>query len=270
MTCLAVASAWQAAMVLSDSRWIKTRVPDRRVYRPERGWTDMALVDARQRWATAGVMAAAGLVIALIGLPREPLGTLIAVAACATILAWLARDRRLHHGRYTLICLGTLAAAVLVHEVVTLADRDARPVVGLVASVFASQLYLVAGIRKLTSPGFMSGQVVMDNLAYALFHGAAGNPDFPRVVGPHRLADLLENKLLVGTCRVASVFTVAAELAVGLGAAGLLPRTLTLALAVPMNLAFLVISPKRIVTFVVAAFGLLVLGTASPLLPLFG
>jgi hypothetical protein len=33
---------------------------------------------------------------------------------------------------------------------------------------------------------------------------------------------------------------------------------------------FLLISPKRIVAFIVSAFGLLVLATADPLLPVFG
>jgi hypothetical protein len=44
---------------------------------------------------------------------------------------------------------------------------------------------------------------------------------------------------------------------------------LTLVLAVPLNLSFLLISPRRIVTFITAAFGLLVLATARPLIPLF-
>ncbi len=202
--------------------------------------------------------------------------------ASVTILAWLLRDRRLHRGRYTSICLGTLATAVLLYEITALALDDmgwwhdsgsasvsAAVVAGVFASMFASQLYLVAGIRKLRAAGFMSGRVLVDNLAYAIFQGGAGNRDFPRVVAPSRLPDLLCSRAFLGAGRAASVLTVGLELAVGAGAAGLLPAWTTLALAVPMNLSFLLVSPRRIVTFAVAAFGLLLLATASPLLPLF-
>jgi hypothetical protein len=276
--CLALASGWQAWMVLSDCRWIGAHVPDGRVYRPELGWSDAALVDARRRWARAGLVAAVGLVVAETLLIADVVGVLVpasaVVVACTTILAWLAGDRRRHHGRYTLICLATLAAAVFLYRLAALVfddgDHDPYRALGLVVSVFASQLYLVAGIRKLTSSGFMSGRVVAHNLAYALFQGAAGNRDFPSVLGLRGLARLVEGKAFLRGCRIASAVTVAAEVAIGLGAAGLLPRALTLALAVPVNLAFLLISPKRIVAFIVSAFGLLVLATADPLLPVFG
>jgi hypothetical protein len=166
----------------------------------------------------------------------------------------------------------TLAALTLVHvALATVLDRDrAADLVGAAASVVAAQLYLVAGVRKLRAPGFMSGRVVVDNLAYAWFQGAAGHPDFPRLVGLHRLSALLEDRRFLRACRAASVAAAAAEVAVGLGAAGLLPRALTLAVAVPLNVGFLAISPKRIVAFVVSAFGLVVLATANPVLPLFG
>jgi hypothetical protein len=193
----------------------------------------------------------------------------VVTLACAAILVWLAADRRLHHGRYTLICLASLAGAVLAYELsaLVLDDRRAGELVGTVASLFAAQLYLVAGIRKLQSPGFLSGRVVVDNLAYAIFQGGAGNPDFPRVIAPDRLPGLLGSRSFLRGCRVAAVVAAVAEVAVGLGAAGLLPAPVTLALAVPLNLAFLAISPKRIVTFIVSAFGLLVLATAHPILP---
>lgn len=264
-------------MILADCRWITAISPERRVYRPELGWTDAPLVETRRRSAGTGLLASAAL--ALVALARGldaadgGLSAGVVIAACAGILSWLATDRRLHHGRYTLICLGTLTMTVLLHEVGSLVVDDERSVdklVGALASVFAAQLYVVAGIRKLQAPGFMSGRVLADNLAYGLFQGAAGHRDFPRVLDPHRLADLLESRTFLMTCRAASVATAGTEVIVGLGAAGLLPRGVTLALAVPMNLAFLLISPKRIVTFIVAAFGLLLLATADPLLPVFG
>ena len=285
LACLAVAGGWQAITFLADCRWINRLAGDR-AYRPELGWTDARLVAARRRWAVAGLVSAIAIVLAGAGRASGILTTgpaAVAIGgACLTILAWLIRDRQLHRGRYTSICLGTLAIAVLLYEMTALAVDDpgrgheigsagvsAAVVAGVFASMFASQLYLVAGIRKLRSAGFMSGRVLVDNLAYAIFQGGAGNPDFPRLVAPSHLPGLLRNRVFLGAGRAASVLTVGLELAVGAGAAGLLPAWTTLALAVPMNLSFLLVSPRRIVTFAVAAFGLLLLATASPLLPVF-
>ncbi len=57
-----------------------------------------------------------------------------------------------------------------------------------------------------------------------------------------------------------------AELTLGFGALGLIPASLTVALAVPVHLAFTAISPRRIVPFSAAALGLLLLATTHPLL----
>lgn len=61
------------------------------------------------------------------------------------------------------------------------------------------------------------------------------------------------------------MLTAVAELTLGLGALGLIPAPLTL--AVPVHLAFTAISPRRIVAFSTAALGLLLLPTTHPLLP---
>ncbi len=94
----------------------------------------------------------------------------------------------------------------------------------------------------------------------------ADNRDFPPVVSLRGSQPCWKARPSQ-TCRVASVVTVAGDLAVGVGAAGLLPRSLTVALAILMNLTFMLVIPKRIVAFIVAAFGLLVLTTARATAP---
>lgn len=279
---LALASAGLAAMVLGDGRRIRRIEVDQRVYRPELGWSDANQLDARRRWAWASLVTAAGLLLAPLGVASGALGAVpaaaVSILACATVVAWRARDRRLHHGRYTSVCIATLAFAVLLYQgaLIVLDDpadtsaaqqRLSAPMLsGTFASVFAGQLYLVSGIRKLRSPYFMAGRVLVDNLAYATFQAAAGNRDFFKIVRPQRLPSLLCSTAFLSGCRLAAILTALVELALGLGAIGLLPVTLTFALAIPTHLTFLLVSPRRVMPFTLAALGLLALATAHPLL----
>ncbi len=137
-------------------------------------------------------------------------------------------------------------------------------IAGLLASFAASQLYLVAALRKLRSHWFMSGRVLLDNVVYATCQAAAGNRGFVRVVPTLRLADQLERGTLLRGCRVASVATVAAELVIGVGAAGLAPAWVTLAIAIPMHVGFTLLSPPRLIPFTFASLGLLALATVHP------
>ena len=243
-------------MVLADIRRLDRIGAGGRAYRPELGWTDAALLALRRRWARAGLAAAGGLVASLaVPGARGVLWPLCAIA----IAIWVAFDARLHHGRYTSVCIGTLAAGVALASV-------SVEVGGLLACVAAAQLYLVAGIRKLRSPAFMSGRVLLDNVVYGACQAAAGNREFPRLVGARRLADGLERGTLPRACRVASVATAASELIVGAAAIGLAPVWLMFAIAIPMHLGFTLLSPARLISFTFASLGLLSLATAHPLL----
>jgi hypothetical protein len=252
--CLAVAGGWRALVVGADVRHIHRVQPDGRAYRPELGWADGALLGLRRWWAWTGLLAAGALVLSLA---VSSAATLVWTAAGVTIAAWLARDGRLHHGRYASVCIATLAVGV------ALAGLSISAA-GLLASVAAGQLYLVAGIRKLRSREFMSGRVLLDNVAYGACQAAAGNREFLRTLTPSRLADLLERGTLLRGCRVASVATAAAELAVGLGSTGLLPPPITFGIAVPMHLGFTLLSPVRLLSFTAASLGLLALATVHP------
>ncbi len=255
--CLAAAAGWRAAMVVADVGHIR-RALNGRAYRPELGWTDDDLLTRRRRWAWTGAAAAAAVVLSLVGPSAR---TVVWPLAGATITVWLARDARLHYGRYTSVCIATLSAAIALAGVSTEAA-------GLVASVAAGQLYLVAGARKLRSPGFMSGRVVLDTIAYGACQADAGNREFLPSVSPRRLAILLERGTLGRACRAASVATAVIELAVGVGATGLLPAPITFGLAIPMHVAFMLLSPRRLLSFTAAAIGLLALATVNPLFPL--
>jgi hypothetical protein len=251
--CLAVASGWRAAVVEADVRRID-RVHDRRAYRPELGWTNARLLTLRRRWAWVGTLAASALVVSLAA---PGTAGLLWPLAGATLAIWLARDSRLHHGRYTSVCIATLAAGV------ALASFSAAAA-GLMASVAAAQLYLVAAIRKLRARDFMSGRVLLDTVAYSVCQAAAGNREFLRLISVRRLSDLLERGTLLRACHVAAVATAAAELVVGIGATGLAPVWVTFAIAVPMHLAFTLLSPTRLMPFTAASLGLLALATAHP------
>ena len=106
----------------------------------------------------------------------------LVVASAATTLAWLARDRTLHRGRYTTVCIATLAVAVGLYEI-GVATGAATAAGGLMASIAAGQLYTVAGIRKLRSPAFMSGRVLVDNVAFCAWRASRRRPGL-RPAGP--------------------------------------------------------------------------------------
>lgn len=259
-------------MVRKDCGWIRRLTPDERVYRPELGWTTADQVEARRRWATVALVGVALLVASRLAFAVGVVGAIPAAVAsalaCGGIFAWLARDRRLHHGRYTSICIASLAASILVADAADIVIDEADPAViaGVVGSVFAAQLYLVAGLRKLRAPAFMSGRVLLDTVSHALVQAGAGNREFLAVVSPGRLPHVLASRRFLTGCRLASIVTVVVELAVGIGALGLLPAALTLALVIPLNLAFVALSPRRILAFASAATGLVVLAVGHPLL----
>ncbi len=243
-------------MVSADIRRMDRAGAGGRAYRPELGWTDAALLALRRRWALVGAVAAGGLVASL----AVPGARAILWALCAVPIAiWVARDARLHHGRYTSVCIATLAASVALASI----SVDGA---GLLASVAASQLYLVAGIRKLRSDAFMSGRVLLDNVVYGACQAAAGNREFLRLVSPRRLADALERGALLRACRAGALATAAGELAVGAAAIGLTPVWLMFAIAIPMHVGFTLLSPVRLIPFTFASLGLLSLATAHPVL----
>lgn len=254
--CLAVAGGWRASLVHADIRRLDRAGAGGRAYRPELGWTVAALLTLRRRWAWAGLLATGGLVASL----AMPSARAILWPLCAvTIAIWVARDARLHHGRYTSVCIGTLAAGVALASV----SADGA---GLLACVAAGQLYLVAGIRKLRSRAFMSGRVLLDNVVYGACQAAAGNREFLRLVSTQRLAEGLERGALLRACRVGAVATAAGELTVGAAAIGLIPVWLMFAIAIPMHMGFTLLSPTRLIPFTFASLGLLSLATAHPVL----
>ncbi|MEU2393408.1 hypothetical protein [Streptomyces sp. NPDC007369] len=269
---LALGLAWQALRVQADLRTMARSGPGGRVYRPGRGWTPQAALPGRRRTARARLAAAAALAGVTLWVHAVPdPGPSVAVAltlVSAAVLVVLIAGRRHEGGRYTWVCLVLLAGVLTVSAVAWAVTGRMRPAAaGPPASFFAAHLYLVAGIRKLRSPHFMNGGVLMDNLAYNASQALAGNREFPRWPGgPASLAGLLTSPAVRRGCRAAAVATAAGELLLGLGALGLLPAPLTLALAVPLHTAFLLVSPLRILPFTAGALGLLCLATAQPLL----
>jgi hypothetical protein len=263
--CLALALAWHTGLTLLDNRSVRQGHSEGRVYRLGKGWVCSTRLATERRLAMAGFAAAAGLIPArLFSGQWAAAATLM---CCGAALAFVLAERRLRGGRYTSVCLAALAAALLLEQGVTVA-RGAADVVltGAFASFFAAQLYLVAGIRKVRSRHFMSGRVIVDNIAYNAYQAAAGNRDFLPIPRLPALATLLRSPAFLLACAAAAVLTAAAELALGLGALGLIPAQFTLALAVPIHLTFTAISPRRIVPFSAAALGLLLLATTHPLL----
>ena len=252
--CLAVAGGWRAWLIRCDARHIREAHAGCRAYRPELGWTDCDLLALRMRWAYAGLLASGALALSL----AVPAAT-VAVwpAAGLTLAVWIARHFRVEYGRYGSVCISTLAIGVALAGVWPAAG-------GLLASIAAAQMYLVAGVRKLRAPGFMSGRVVLDNIAYAACQAAAGNRDFVRIASPARIADLLERGTLLRGCRAAAVATAVAELTIGAGATGALPLAATLAIAVPLHLGFMVLSPRRLLPFTAASIGMLLLAAVNP------
>ncbi|ATB33808.1 hypothetical protein [Melittangium boletus] len=255
---LALACGWYTALILVDYRHLLGAGVGVCVYRPGLGPTTASELVSRWRWAWLGWLGSAGLLVTAPWLGRAMAGG-VALASCGAILGWILVDRRLHHARYTSMCMAVLALALMGYP------SSAR-FTGMFASFFASQLYLVAGIRKVRSAQFMSGRVIVEGLAFGAYQAAAGNREFFRLVRLPLLADLLSTPSVLFAGRLAAILTAGVELALGLGAMGLLPVPLTLALALPTHLAFLLISPRRIVPFTAAALGLLTLAMTHPLL----
>jgi len=259
---LGVAAAWRAALAVADARWIRRVDPSQRVYRAELGWTSADQQAARCRWARVGLAGALGVLGAELGRASRLINPVAAramtVAACLVIAGWLTGDRRLHHGRYTSVCISLLAVGVAL-------DQYAPDAAGVFASFFAAHLYLVAAIRKLRSRPFMSGRVLADTLAFGLVQAGAGNREFLPLIPASRLPGLVGSRSFLSWSRAAAVVTVFAELALGLGALGLIPPAPTLALAVVLHLTFLLLGPKRLVPFTAGALGLLALAMLHPI-----
>jgi hypothetical protein len=263
--CLALALAWHTGLTLIDHCLIHRNHSDGRVYRLGQGWISCTQLTTETRLAMAGLVAAAALVPARLA--PGPWATAATLLCCCAALAVVLAERRFRGGRYTSVCLAVLAAALLLEQGATLVWGAEKAIVtGVFASFFAAQLYLVAGIRKLRSHHFMNGGVIAANIAYNSYQAAAGNRDFLPLPRLPTLMVLLRNSAFPLACGAAAVLTAAAELALGLGALGLIPATLILAVAVPIHLAFTAISPRRIVPFSAAALGLLLLATTHPLL----
>lgn len=264
--CLVLASLWRAVSVVADVQRIRRVDAHQRMYRPGLGWTTPHELELRQRAAWAGMGAAIGLV-PIVVISASTVAAAAAIFCCGGIIAWLLYERTLHRARYTSVCISILASALLLYYAARLFTQlPAAYLTGMFASFFASQLYLVAGLRKLQSAQFMSGRVIVDNLAYGLYQSAAGNREFIRFASPPQLADLLASKKFLSACRLAALLTAALELTIGLGALGLLPALLVFSLAIPSHLAFIIVSPYRIAPFTVAALGLIAMAMSHPLL----
>ncbi|MFE6868585.1 hypothetical protein ACFVFS_18730 [Kitasatospora sp. NPDC057692] len=264
---LLLAVTWQAALTLTDCRTIARHYPDGHAYRLGHGWTPPTEFATQRRLALTVLTGAATLPAALALLRTTPGPTATATygASCALLLLLILNERRRSGCRFTTVCIALLTTALGLLAL----PGPAGAAAGLFASFFAAQLYLVAGFRKLRSPHFISGGVLIDNLAYNAVQAAAGNRDFPPWPRPTTLGAALTRPLLRHLARTAALATAAAELALGLAALGLLPAPATLTLAALTHGAFLLISPRRIVPFSAASLGLLLLATTHPLLPLF-
>jgi hypothetical protein len=262
--CLALAGTWQAAVLVGDDR--RMRRQGDQAYRGGLGWTDTALLRRRRRWYPVPLVAGPGLALATT-LP-ERMGQIAGAVGCAAILIWIGWETRFTRTRFTYLCLALLAGTTLLNDLgpwLPFLPATAAP---LTASFFAAQLYLVAGIRKLRSRQFLSGRVLLDNLVYSIVQAAAGNREFLPLARPHRLAAILDRRFLRIACRSGAITATIAEITLGFGALGWPPARPTLVLAVITHLAFLLVSPMRILPFTSAALGLLTLATEHPLLAL--
>ncbi|MEW1659189.1 hypothetical protein [Streptomyces sp. NPDC093707] len=263
MCCLALALAWRAGLALLDDRLIRRSYPRAGTYRLGRGWAGPDDWATQRHRALTGLATAALLLPAAL-LPPSPWTAGAALLCCAAAAAGILREGS---HRYTGVCLLVLLAVLALHQTTVLARGiPSTALVGSLASFFAAQMYLVAGIRKLRSPHFISGHVLMDNIAYNAWQAAAGSRDFLPVPRLPHLATLLGTPAFRSACKAAALATAAVEVLLGLGAVGLLPATVTLLLAIPTHLAFTAISPRRIVPFSAASLGLLLLALPHPLL----
>ncbi|MGN5382319.1 hypothetical protein ACQ4WX_49700 [Streptomyces lasalocidi] len=254
---------------MADGRTVSRHYPEGRVYRMGHGWTPSAAFADYCRLAR--VMLAAGVILAVtcLGAWRAPgRGTAAALGACAAVVLRLIFANRRHAGvRYAGVCLALLAGCLIVAGAAWAAGGPAwTAAAGAIASFFAAQLYLVAGIRKLRSRHFMNGGVLIDNLAYNAAQAAAGNRDFLPWPRQAALGALLIHPALRAVCKATAIATAAGELTLGLATLGLLPAPVTLAVAVLLHAGFLLVSPLRIVPFAAASLGLLLLASSHPLL----
>ncbi|MFJ9844797.1 hypothetical protein ACIRYZ_30985 [Kitasatospora sp. NPDC101155] len=263
VSCLALALAWEGGMALLDDRAIHRSYPRAGIYHLGRGWAGPDALSAQRRRAIAKSATAAALLPTAF-LPASRWTAAAALLCCGLACVWILGDGS---PRYTSICLLVLLAVIALNQATVIAlGSPPTALTGVIASFFATQMYLVAGIRKIRSPHFMSGGVLVDNIVYNAWQAAAGNRDFLPVPHPHRLTVLLPAPAFRTACRAAAVATAGVEVTLGLGALGLIPATATVLLAVPTHLAFTAISPRRIVPFSTALLGLLLLATSHPLL----
>ncbi|MCC3776055.1 hypothetical protein [Streptomyces sp. UNOB3_S3] len=266
---LALGMVWHAGIVIADARTVARRYPGGRVYRVGHGWTSSAAFAAYRRLAYAMLAAGAALAAACVGARLAPgRGTATALGGCAAaVLVLIFANRRYGGVRYAGTCLALLAGCLTVAGAALAVGGQAwTAAAGALASFFAAQLYLVAGLRKVRSRHFMNGGVLIDNLAYNAAQAAAGNHDFLPWPRQAALSELLTRPAPRAVCRAVSVATALGELLLGLAVLGLLPAPATLALAVLLHAGFLLISPLRIVPFAVAATGLVLLATSHPML----
>ncbi|MGW1071675.1 hypothetical protein [Streptomyces sp. NPDC002537] len=266
---LAVAMVWHAGVVMADARAVARHHPDGRVYRPGHGWTPPSFFTGYRRLACAMLATGGVLAFACVGARLAPgRGTAAALGGCAAaVLALTVANRRYGSVRYAGVCLALLAGCLTVAGAARSVGGPAWTAAGgALASFFAAQLYLVAGLRKVRSRHFMNGGVLVDNLAYNAAQAAAGNHDFLPWPRQTALSALLLRPAPRAACRAVAVVTAVGELLLGLAVLGLLPAPAVLALAVLLHAGFLLISPLRIVPFAAAATGLVLLATSHPML----
>ncbi|GAA3162553.1 MULTISPECIES: hypothetical protein [Streptomyces] len=267
LSCLVLALTWRAALNLLDDRTIRRSYPRACAYRLGRGWTDPDTLAAERRRALAKLIAAAALLPALL-LPPSRWTAGAALLGCGLAGACILWDKS---PRYSNICLLVLLAVLALHHAtIAIVGAPFPQLVGSTASFFAAQMYLVAGIRKIRSPRFMDGQVLMDNIASNAWQAATGSREFLPLPRLPQLATLLGTPAFHTVCRTAALATATIEITLGLGAIGLFPPTATLLMAVPTHLAFTAIGPRRIVVFSAASLGLLLLALPYPLLAIAG
>lgn len=266
---LAVAVVWHAGIVMADARAVARHYPGGRVYRLGHGWTPPSFFTGYRRLAHAMLATGGVLAVACAGARLAPgRGTAAAFGGCAAaVLALVFVNRRYGSVRYAGVCLALLAGCLTMAGAARSVGGPAWTAAGgALASFFAAQLYLVAGLRKVRSRHFMNGGVLIDNLAYNAAQAAAGSHDFLPWPRQATMSALLPRPALRAVCRTVAVVTALGEILLGLAVLGLLPAPATLTLAVLLHAGFLLISPLRIVPFAAAATGLVLLATSHPML----
>ncbi|MFD5428957.1 hypothetical protein [Streptomyces sp. NPDC127084] len=164
-----------------------------------------------------------------------------------------------HRKRSTLLCTAVLAAVVTVGETIVALGGHPGTTVRVLAAIAVAQMYLVSAIRKSRSLPFRSGQVLLDEIILSCFQAAAGNPDFIRLISPRRLSRAITTGLAQKCCAWLAKLTIVAEIALGVGALGLLPATAVFALAAVTHTSFAALCPRRITAFSISALALVAL-----------